>query len=200
MIFEETVLPGAYLIRLTPHSDARGQFARAWCRDEFTKHGLADDFVQGNVSINPKQGTMRGLHYQEPPHGEVKIVRCVRGAIYDVIVDVRPDSPTFGKWQGFELVPTGMQALYVPAGFAHGFVTMVDDTEVNYLVSEFYTPHAGRGLRYDDPSLGISWPVPVTCISVQDRTWPLMLASASTSAPIGTPLPDVGEARRHAAH
>lgn len=174
MIFEETTLPGAYLARLDPHSDARGHFARAWCRDEFARHGLATEFVQGNVSINPARGTLRGLHYQAAPHGETKLVRCVRGAIYDVIVDLRPRSPTYGKWLGVELAPAMLRMLYVPIGFAHGFQTLADDTEVNYLVSAFYAPTAGRGVCYDDPALGIPWPLPVTHISAQDRSWPLL--------------------------
>ena len=173
MIFHETALSGAYLIELTPHADERGQFARAWCREEFARHGLDIELAQGNVSINPRRGTMRGLHWQVAPHGEVKLVRCVRGAIYDVIVDVDPQSPTYRGWIGVTLDPQSLRMLYVPKGCAHGFQTLVDDTEVNYLVSSPYAPKAGRGLRYDDPTLAIDWPLPVTSISDQDKSWPL---------------------------
>lgn len=174
MTFLELPLAGAYLIELEPHRDERGQFARAWCRDEFRRHGLATDFVQGNVSVNPEAGTVRGLHYQLPPHGEVKLVRCVRGAIYDVIVDVRPASPTFLEWVGFELSPREMRMLYVPEGVAHGFQTVAPDSEINYLVSSPYAPAAGAGVRYDDPVFDIDWPLPVSRISDQDRGWPLL--------------------------
>ena len=178
MIFRELELAGAFLVELKPHSEARGQFARAWCREEFSSHGLATDFVQGNVSVNPEVGTLRGMHYQRPPHGEVKLVRCVRGAIYDVIVDVRPESPTFRRWVGVELSPKTLTMLYVPVDFAHGFQTLQPDTEVNYLVSAAYAPGAGAGLRYDDPVLGIDWPLPVSRISTQDCEWPLLQAPA----------------------
>ena len=174
MIFRELALPGAYLIDLEPHRDDRGQFARAWCREEFGDQGLVTDFVQGNVSINPEAGTLRGLHYQDDPHGEVKLIRCVRGAIYDVIVDVRPGSPAYLQWVAVELSPSQLRMLYVPEGFAHGFQTRRPDTEVNYLVSAPYAPGAGRGMRYDDPALGIDWPLPVTKISEQDRNWGLL--------------------------
>jgi dTDP-4-dehydrorhamnose 3,5-epimerase len=178
MIFHELKLGGAYLIELQPHTDARGQFARAWCREEFGRQGLATDFVQGNVSVNPQVGTVRGMHYQRPPHGEVKLVRCVRGAIYDVIVDVRPDSPTYRQWFGVELSPKALSMLYIPVDFAHGFQTLEPDSEVNYLVSSAYAPGAGAGLRYDDPALGIDWPLPVTLVSAQDSNWPLLQAPA----------------------
>lgn len=174
MIFHETTLSGAYLVQLEPHADERGSFARAWCRREFARYGLATDFVQGNVSTNPARGTLRGLHYQAGRHGEVKLVRCVRGAVYDVIVDMRPNSPTHLEWIGVELTPRELRMVYVPTGFAHGFQTLVDDTEVNYLVSAFYAPDAARGVRYDDPALAIEWPLPVTLISAQDKSWPLL--------------------------
>jgi dTDP-4-dehydrorhamnose 3,5-epimerase len=174
MIFRETALKGAYIVELEPHTDARGQFARAWCREEFARRGLATEFVQGNVSVNPVRGTLRGLHYQAAPHGEVKLVRCARGAVFDVIVDLRPWSPTFRQWLGIELAPGALTMLYVPIDFAHGFQTLADDSEVQYLVSAFYAPAAGRGVRYDDPALAIRWPLPVTRISEQDRSWPLL--------------------------
>jgi dTDP-4-dehydrorhamnose 3,5-epimerase len=174
MIFHELPLGGAYLVELEPHSDDRGSFARAWCREEFRAQGLATDFVQGNVSVNPEVGTLRGLHFQHAPHKEVKLVRCVRGAIFDVIVDVRKDSPTYLQWVGVELSPEALRMLYVPEDFAHGFQTLQPDSEVNYLVSAAYAPGAGAGLRYDDPELGVDWPLPVSRISVQDRQWPLL--------------------------
>lgn len=177
MIFRELPLDGVYLIELEPHADERGLFARAWCREEFARMGLATEFVQANVSINPEPGTLRGLHWQRAPHGEVKLVRCVRGAIYDVIVDLRPGSPTFRQWLGIELSPKALRLLYVPQDFAHGFQTLEPDSEINYLVSAFYAPEAGDGLRYDDPALAIDWPRPVTRISEQDRKWPLLEAS-----------------------
>ena len=172
MIFRELALPGAYLIEMEPHTDERGHFARAWCREEFEDAGLCTDFVQGNVSINPVEGTLRGLHYQAEPHGEVKLIRCVRGAIFDVIVDVRPTSPTYLEWVGVELDPSAFQMIYVPEEFAHGFQTLEPETEVNYLVSEFFAPGAGGGIRYDDPALGIDWPRPVSRISDKDAGWP----------------------------
>ncbi|HEX2886742.1 dTDP-4-dehydrorhamnose 3,5-epimerase [Vineibacter terrae] len=177
MIFHETALSGAYVVELERYSDERGHFARSFCREEFARQGLPGDLVQGNVSVNPTRGTLRGMHYQVAPHEEIKLLRCVRGAIYDVIVDVRQGSPTFGKWIGVELTPASFRMLYAPAGFAHGFQTLLDDTEVNYLVSAPYTPAAARGLRHDDPRLAITWPLPVTRISRQDASWPLMEAA-----------------------
>lgn len=177
MHFHETKLAGAYVIDLEPFTDQRGQFARAWCSEEFAKRGLVAELVQVNVSVNPHQGTLRGLHYQEPPHTEIKLVRCVRGAIWDVIVDLRARSPTYGEWIGVELSPAAMNMLYVPEGFAHGFQSLTDDTEVNYQVSAPYTPQAARGVRYDDPALGVDWPLPVTRISDNDRSWPLLAAT-----------------------
>lgn len=177
MHFHETKLPGAYVIDLEPFGDQRGQFARAWCSDEFARRGLVAEFMQANVSVNPHPGTLRGLHYQEPPHAEVKLVRCVRGAIWDVIVDLRARSPAYGEWIGVELSPTAMNMLYVPEGFAHGFQVLQEDSEVNYLVSSPYAPQAARGIRYDDPAIGVVWPLPATRISDADRSWPLMAAA-----------------------
>lgn len=174
MIFHETRLAGACLVELEPFGDERGQFARAWCRETFEKHGAVRDFVQGNVSINPIRGTLRGMHYQVDGFGEVKLVRCARGVLYDVIIDVRPRSPTYLQWIGVELTPHAMRMLYIPEGFAHGFQTLADDTEANYMVSAPYNRAASRGVRYDDPRIGIDWPLPVSRISVQDQTWPLL--------------------------
>lgn len=172
MIFNPTKLAGACLIDLEKRSDDRGFFARTWCRKEFSAQGLVEEFVQANVSYNRRKGTLRGMHYQLAPHEEVKLVRCTRGSIYDAIVDVRPDSPTYLQWIGVELTAANYRMLYVPAGFAHGFQTLEDDTEVVYQVSAFYTPQAERGARCNDPAFGIRWPLPVAVISEKDRTWP----------------------------
>ncbi|MGD9879104.1 MAG: dTDP-4-dehydrorhamnose 3,5-epimerase family protein [Reyranella sp.] len=182
MIFHETPLKGAYAVELEPHCDDRGQFARGWCRDEFARQGIDVEMVQGNVSINPVRGTLRGLHWQAEPHGEAKLVRCVRGAIFDVIVDIDPASSTCHEWFGVELSPHGLRMLYIPPGFAHGFQTLCDDAEVNYLVSTPYAAPAGRGLRYDDPALAIRWPLPVSRISKQDTSWPLIGSTDARSA------------------
>ncbi len=172
MIFTETKLPGAYLLALQKREDERGFFARSWCQQEFADHDLVTCMVQGNVSYNRQAGTLRGLHYQVAPYGEVKVVRCTRGALYDVIVDLRVASPTYKEWLGVELTADNYQMLYVPAGFAHGFITLVPDTEATYQVSQFYTPGAERGLRYDDPAFAIEWPTPVQVISDKDQSWP----------------------------
>jgi dTDP-4-dehydrorhamnose 3,5-epimerase len=182
MLFHETALEGARLVELQPHVDDRGQFARAWCREEFTRAGIDVEIAQGNVSINPTRGTLRGLHWQEAPHGEAKLVRCVRGAILDVIVDIDPASPTYLRWIGVELNPGDRRMLYVPPTCAHGFQTLADDTEVDYLVSAPYAPKAARGLRYDDPALAIDWPLPATRISEQDKSWPLIQAPSLRKA------------------
>ncbi len=173
MIFTETELPGAYTIDIDPREDERGFFARAWCAEEFAQYDLVTRVAQSNVSYNARRGTLRGMHYQVPPHAEVKIVRCTRGAIYDVIVDLRPESSTRRRWIGVELSADNRRMLYVPEGFAHGFQTLEDDTEAFYQVSEFYAPGAERGLRWNDPALGIEWPLPDDpIVSEKDHTWP----------------------------
>lgn len=172
MIFQETQLKGAYIIDLERREDARGFFARSFCQREFEAHGLAPVMVQTNVSYNKKRGTLRGMHYQAAPYEEAKLVRCTRGAIYDVIVDVRPHSDTFREWVGVELTPDTGRMLYVPEGFAHGFITLEDETEVTYQVSAFYAPGYERGLRYDDPAIGIVWPIGMQVISEKDGSWP----------------------------
>jgi len=172
MIFHRTALQDAYLIEIQKREDDRGYFARTMCRTEFAEHGLATDFVQTNHSYNRRRGTLRGMHFQRSPHAEAKLVRCVRGAIYDVIVDLRPQSPTYLQWQGFELTPENGHLLYVPEGFAHGFQTLVDDTDVTYQVSHSYTPTAEGGVRYNDPAFGIVWPEEVTVVSPKDASWP----------------------------
>jgi len=183
MRFSETTLPGAMVVDLDRFDDHRGSFLRSWCRREFAAHGLETDFVQGNISINPRKGTLRGMHYQLPPHDEVKLVRCVRGAILDVIVDLRPGSPTWREWVGVELTAEAWRMLYIPEGFAHGFQTLTDDVEVTYQVSNYYEPGAARGIRYDDPAIGIVWPAPVGPISTADATWPLLTESGPSGLP-----------------
>jgi dTDP-4-dehydrorhamnose 3,5-epimerase len=171
MIFTKTELEGSYLLELKKFEDERGFFARSWCQKEFETHGLAPCVVQANVSYNRKKGTLRGLHYQAAPYSETKLVRCTRGALYDVIVDLRPTSPTYKQWIGVELTADNYKMLYVPQGFAHGFITLTDDTEATYQVSEFYTPGAERGLRYNDPAFAIEWPESVVVISEKDNSW-----------------------------
>jgi dTDP-4-dehydrorhamnose 3,5-epimerase len=173
MIFQELKLKGAFLIKFEKIEDERGFFARSWCVREAEKHGLKRNMVQANVSFNKKKGTLRGMHYQKEPFQEVKLVRCVRGKIYDVIIDLRPESPTFRQWIGVELSQDNDCMLYVPENFAHGFQTLTDNSEVNYLVSEFYTPEAEKGIRFNDPFFDIKWPeVQTRTISIKDNTWP----------------------------
>jgi dTDP-4-dehydrorhamnose 3,5-epimerase len=174
MIFTQTKLPGVYIIEPEPHQDARGFFARTFCAREFEEHGLAREFVQCSLSGNRVQGTLRGLHYQLPPVCETKLVRCASGAIYDVVVDLRRESPTYLQHLGVELTAQNRRGLYIPEMFAHGFQTLADETEVFYHISEFYTPDKSAGLRFDDPKLGIQWPRPVTAINEKDRNWPLL--------------------------
>jgi len=173
MIFEETELPGAFVIELERREDERGFFARTWCANEYADHGLAINLVQANVSWNPRQGTLRGMHFQSAPHAEVKIVRCTRGAIHDVIIDLRENSPGYKQWIGVDLTEENRRALYVPEGFAHGFQTLVPESEVHYLVTEFYAPSAEGGVRWDDPAFGIQWPDPEhVVVSDKDAAWP----------------------------
>jgi dTDP-4-dehydrorhamnose 3,5-epimerase len=172
MKFEETRLRGAYLVRLERIVDDRGYFARSWCAAEFADRGLTASVSQMNVACNPKKGTLRGLHYQQPPHAEAKLVRCTKGAIWDVIVDIRLGSPTRGQWFGAELTADNADMLFSPEGFAHGYQTLLDDTEVSYLTSVPYAPSAASGVRYDDPSFRIDWPLPPRCVSKADQNWP----------------------------
>lgn len=171
MIFNETKLKGAYLIELAKIEDERGFFARSWCRHEFNTHGLDSRLVQCNISFSQQQGTVRGMHYQLPPYAETKLVRCTQGAIYDVIIDLRPDSASFLQWIGVELTAANHLMLYAPAGFAHGFQTLVDNSEVFYQMSEFYAPDAGRGVRWNDPLFKLTWPQAVTVISARDQQY-----------------------------
>lgn len=173
MIFIETALKGAFIIELERHTDERGFFARSFCAHEFEAHGLNPTVAQCNLSYNHTKGTLRGMHFQVPPASETKLVRCTRGAIYDVIIDLRPDSPTYLEHLAVELSAQTGRALYIPEMFAHGFQTLEDDTEVAYQMGEFYTPGYARGLRYDDPAFNIQWPLPVSIISEKDLAWPL---------------------------
>ncbi|MBU1052821.1 MAG: dTDP-4-dehydrorhamnose 3,5-epimerase [Proteobacteria bacterium] len=172
MKFTEIKLKGAFIITPDLIKDERGFFARAFCRHEFIDHGLNPDLFQCNISFNRKKGTLRGMHYQVAPHSEAKLVRCTSGFIYDVIIDLRPESPTFKQWFGAELSASNHQMLYVPVGFAHGYQTLEDNTEVFYQVSAFYHPEAENGLRWNDPAFGIKWPIPVSTISKKDASHP----------------------------
>ena len=171
MIFTETKLKGAFIIGIEPREDERGFFARSWCEDEFKKHGLNPRLAQCNISYNKKRGTLRGMHYQVAPFAEAKLVRCTMGAIYDVIIDLRPNSPTFKQWISVELTAENREALYVPEDFAHGFQTLMDNTEVFYQMSELYHPECARGLRWDDPAIGVVWRLESLVISRQDRDY-----------------------------
>ena len=172
MKFHPTPLDGAYTIELEKRGDERGFFARLFCQKEFEAAGLAMSVLQINNSLSAKAGTLRGMHYQLAPAAEIKVVRCVRGALFDAIVDLRPDSPTFGTWFGTELSAENRRMLLVPQGCAHGFLTLTDDTEAFYLVSAFYAPELERGVRYDDPRFGIEWPTRPAEVSPKDRDWP----------------------------
>lgn len=172
MFFTETHLKDAYIIDLNRLDDERGFFARSWCRREFEEHGLNPELVQCNISFNNRKGTMRGMHYQAKPHEEAKLIRCTMGSIYDIIVDIRPDSPSFKQHLGVTLTPSNRRMLYVPEGFAHGFLTLEDDTEVFYQMSEFFAPDHARGFRWDDPAFAIELPSAVQVISERDRSYP----------------------------
>jgi len=172
MKFIPTPLLGAFLIELERRGDERGFFARLFCEREFADAGLETRFVQVNNSLTASRGTLRGMHYQLPPAAEVKVVRCLRGALHDVIIDLRPDSLTYGQWFGADLTAENRVMMYVPRGFAHGFITLVDATEALYLVSAFYAPEQERGVRFDDPQFGVRWPALPVDLSAKDRAWP----------------------------
>jgi dTDP-4-dehydrorhamnose 3,5-epimerase len=174
MIFTETRLAGAYIIDLDRREDARGFFARMFCQKEFAAHGLKPIIAQANVGSNLKRGTVRGMHFQYPPAAEAKYVRCTRGAILDVIVDLRPESPTYLQHVAVELSASNQRGLYVPERFAHGYITLKDNTDTSYIVSEYYTPGVEGGLMYNDPRLGLEWPIPPTVISEKDTQWKLL--------------------------
>lgn len=171
MIFTETKLKGAFIIELELREDERGFFARSWCRQEFEAHGLNIRLAQCNISFNKRKGTLRGMHYQLAPHAEAKLVRCTRGAIYDVIIDLRPDSSTFKQWISLELSAENHRMLYVPEGFAHGYQTLENNTEIFYQVSEFYHPESERGVRWNDPAFSINWPWEEPTISAKDLSF-----------------------------
>ena len=173
MLLRATKLPGVYVLEPERHEDERGFFARVWCRDEFTARGLNGDLSQISVSYNRRRGTLRGMHWQAAPHAEAKVVRCTRGAIFDVALDLRRDVPTTRQWVGIELTAANGHALYIPEGCAHGFQTLSDDTEVLYLISAPYHATAARGARWDDPAFAIAWPAGERIINERDRNWPL---------------------------
>ena len=172
MKFKETNLKGAFVIEVDKLVDDRGFFGRLWCKEEFIEHDLNTDIVQSNVSLSRKKGTLRGMHFQRSPYQETKYVRCTRGSVYDVIIDLRPDSPTFKKWFGVELTEHNYKMIYVPKNFAHGFITLEDDSEVYYLVTQFYNKEAEDGLRWNDPVFEIQWPIEVDEISDKDNMHP----------------------------
>lgn len=171
MTFQETKLPGVFEIQLDIKPDERGFFARSWCQNEFENQGLATRLVQCNVSFNMRTGTLRGMHYQAAPHAETKLVRCTRGSIYDVALDLRPDSPNFKQWVAVVLTAEKRNMAYIPEGCAHGFLTLEDRTEVFYQMSEFYHPESSRGIRWNDPAFQIEWPARVEVISDRDRSY-----------------------------
>ena len=168
----ETSIAGAWLVQPEPRTDERGSFARVWAREELVAQGLEGDFVQCNTSVCTRRGTLRGMHYQAAPHAEVKLIRCIRGRVYDVIVDVRPESSTFRAWFGAELTAANGMMMYVPEGCAHGYLSLEDDCEVMYPVTAEYQPSAERGLRWNDPSIGIVWPIQPVILSPKDLAWP----------------------------
>jgi dTDP-4-dehydrorhamnose 3,5-epimerase len=172
MIFTATRLAGVYIIELELVEDERGFFARSWCQREFQEHHLNANLVQCNISFNRVKGTLRGMHYQIAPHEEAKVVRCTMGAIYDVVVDLRPRSSTFKKWLAVELTAAHHKMLHIPEGLAHGFQSLADNSEVLYLMSEFYHPECARGVRWNDPAFGIRWPLDTLVISARDQQYP----------------------------
>lgn len=185
MRFTETPLRGAFVIEPEPVEDERGFFARSFCAEEFAEHGLNPGLVQCNISYNRKRGTLRGLHYQAEPFAEAKLIRCTSGAIFDVIVDLRPDSPTFGKWASAELSAENCKMMFAPEGFAHGFQTLTDDAEVFYQMSRPYRAELARGIRYDDPVIGISWPIADPIVSERDLALPPLSSAAATRRAAG---------------
>lgn len=179
MKFIEVGIAGAKVIDPAPHSDSRGRFMRAWCVQEFAENGVPFVPVQANFGHSVQRGTLRGLHYQTEAAPEAKLVRCTRGAMFDVVLDLRPGSATYGRWHGVELTPDNGRMLYLPEGCAHGYQTLVDDTEMFYMASAAYTPSAARGARFDDPAFAIPWPLVVSAMSEQDRNWPLQPREAN---------------------
>jgi dTDP-4-dehydrorhamnose 3,5-epimerase len=180
MIFEPLSVAGAYLISPQKRTDERGYFARVFCRDELAAQGLCGDYCQANTALSPRAGTLRGLHFQRRPHAEVKLIRCTRGRVFDVVLDLRRDSPTYLRWQGVELSADNAAMLYAPEGTAHGYLTLSDDTELLYMTSAKYAPDAATGVRFDDPAFGIRWPRDIALVSQADRGWPDFQAVQST--------------------
>ena len=174
MRFMKTDIAGAWVIDPNPHEDDRGRFMRAWCAREFAEHGLGFLPVQANMGFSVHKGTIRGMHFQVAPALEAKLVRCTQGAIFDVVIDLRPGCPTYGKWYGAELSPENGRMLYVPEHCAHGYQTLEERTEIYYMASAFYAPDSARGVRFDDQSIGIEWPLVASIVSEQDRNWPLV--------------------------
>jgi dTDP-4-dehydrorhamnose 3,5-epimerase len=174
MRFTKTILGGVWVIDPNPHEDNRGHFMRVWCAHEFAEHYIDFLPVQANMAFTLKKGTIRGMHFQESPALEAKLIRCTQGTIYDVAIDLRPNSPTWGQWYGIELNAKNGRSLYVPEQCAHGYQTLEKNTEIHYMTSGYYTPTLARGSRFDDPVFNIKWPIPVTEVSEQDRIWPLM--------------------------
>ena len=173
MKFTETHIAGAFVIDPSPHVDDRGRFMRVWCAREFAENGIDFVPVQANMGLSTQTGTIRGMHFQTEPALEAKLVRCTRGAIWDVVLDLRPQSSSYGKWFGVELTAENGRMLYLPGHCAHGYQTLQDSTEMHYMASQYYTPTAARGARFDDPAFGIHWPLTPTAVSEQDRKWPL---------------------------
>jgi len=174
MQFNKCDVSDAWVIDPSPHVDVRGQFMRSWCEREFAEHSIIFRPVQGNMAFSIKRGTLRGLHYQMAPALEAKLVRCTRGSVFDVVADLRPDSPTYLKWYGTELSTENGRMLFIPEGCAHGCLSLVDTSEILYLTSAFYVPECARGARFDDPALSIQWPINVSVVSDQDRNWPFI--------------------------
>ena len=191
MIFHPTGLAGVRLIDLEPARDERGFFARTFCIEEFRAQGLETRFVQHSLSFTARRGSIRGMHFQRAPHEEVKVLTSVKGAIHDVLIDLRPDSPTYLRWESYRLTAESRRQLYVPAGLAHGFQTLADDTEVAYLISAFYAPAAAAGFRHDDPAFAIPWPLPLADMSAKDRAWPDFVPPAPEGG--GPAVPQRGE-------
>lgn len=187
MIFRETELAGVTIVESVPAGDERGSFSRTFCEREFTGAGLQCRFVQHSRSHSLRKGTLRGMHYQQAPGREAKLVSCVRGAIHDVVVDLRPGSPTFARWIGVDLTEANQRQIHVPEGCAHGFQTLCDDVVVGYLISAFHSPELARGVRYDDPAIGIRWPMPPTVISQRDLGWPAIEPGEADRPPIPAP-------------
>lgn len=172
MQFIQTKIAGVFILEIERKEDARGFFARIFAREELQEHGLEDEFPQHNVGFNHVKGTLRGMHFQRAPHAETKLVRCTYGSVFDVALDLRPESPTFRRWVAVELSAENHRMLYIPVGCAHGYQTLEDATELSYLTSQLYVPQSATGFRHDDPAFAIEWPLPVSCISDADRRWP----------------------------